>query len=350
MRNIRLLTWAITICFLTVSLMPIAVQAVTPVPTRPAITYNGIDYDMYFDSEVTPIERMDPPDGYIAGYVLNEEGRPVEGAMVSLLQNGQLWSPDKYGFFPGMSNYQTRNPDWTRRGYEDDEGFVKAGGFLFSLPISDAYTIVAEKDGYTGSATVIVGPEIRNTSDLVARIITVNITLTGYHKQSLYSSKKLSYTGAIVGDIWDASGGKTAARISLYQDGQLMDEPYNPQFAFGRNGSSKHIDYRFLHLAPGPYTVNVDSPQGNGTVSVNVGTDIMRADVVVSKDDSPKYVPRQGFMPTVGPYFATDIKSATTSPSPDTSDAEPSPALAWWATAVVMVTMTYILLRRRDRI
>lgn len=326
LRNIRFLTWTFAICFLSVCLIPIVVHAV---PYHPVITYNGIDYDVYNDWNATPAEPMESPNGYITGYVLNEEGRPVEGAVVSLLLDGQIWRFDRYGFYPGMSNYQTRNPDWTRFGYENDECFVKAGGFLFGLPVHDTYTIVAEKDGYTGSATVRIGPEILNMSDRANRSITVNITLKGYHKQSLFSAKRLSYTGAIVGDIWNNTGYKTAARISLYQDGQLLSEPNNPQFAMGRNGSGKHVDYRFMHLAPDNYTVQVDSPNGNGTVSVDVGVDIMRADVAVSNNASPPYLPREGFIPTVGPYFALNSVTVAASPAMATPEAKPGPSLVW---------------------
>lgn len=347
LRNILvLLVCEIVICFLIVSLSPAVVHAV---PYHPVITYNGIDYDVYTDYDITPVAPAEPPNGYITGYVLNEEGRPVEGAIVSVLQDGQLWRFDMYGYYPGKSNYQTRNPDWTRIGYDDDEGFVKAGGFMFGLPIPDTYTIVAEKDGYTGSATVRVGSEILNMSDRSNRSITLNITLKGYHKQSLFSAKRLSYTGAIVGDIWNDTGGKTAARISIYQDGQLLDEPYNPQFAIGRNGSGKHIDYRFMHLAPGHYTVIVDSPEGNGTVSVDVGTDIMRADIVVSKDTSPVYSPRQGFMPTVGPYFAPNKDTSAELQTVAATEAKPTPAMVWWATPLILTITASVVIWKRHR-
>lgn len=254
------------------------------------------------------------PGGYITGYVLDEDGIPVPDATVSLLQEGQLWQPEKYNY--PRFNYGI-NPQTTRIAYHDTEGFLQEGSFLFSLPLPDEYTLAVEKDGYKGSASVYIPRELLypDTNDSVPRTFIVNITLKGYH-QPTFSPEQLSYTGAIVGEIRSVPGYHAGANLSLWQDGRMVKMPNNPQSTLDYYYLGKRVDYLFEHLAPGNYTVMAEY-RGDGyygnyskTVSVDVGTCPMRADMVLpEKIKMPPYGwPTIQFTPTVGVLSASDTR------------------------------------------
>lgn len=223
------------------------------------------------------------PGGYITGYVLDEGGKPVPGATVSLLQEGQLWQPEKYNY-PRLPH--GINPQTTRIAYHDADGFLKEGSFLFSLPLPDEYTLTAEKDGYKGSASVHIPHELlyQDTRDSVSRVFMVNVTLSGYHPPT-FSPEQLSYTGAIVGEIRTVHGYRAVGiNVSLWQDGLMVKILNNPQSSMDLNYSGKTIDYVFEHLAPGRYTVRAEYFAGddfNDTVNVDVGARPMRADIIL---------------------------------------------------------------------
>ncbi len=254
------------------------------------------------------------PGGYITGYVLDEDGVPVPGATVSLLQKGQLWQPEKYNY--PRFNYGI-NPQTTRIAYHDTGGFLQEGSFLFSLPLPDEYTLAAEKDGYEGSANVYIPHELlyRDTNDSVPRTFTTNITLKGY-LQPAFSPEQLSYTGAIVGEIRSVPGYHAGANVSLWRDGRMVQIPNNPQSTFDYYYLGKRVDYLFEHLAPGNYTVlaeyHGDGNYGNysKTVSVDVDTYSMRADMVLpEKIKMPPYGwPTIKFTPTIGVFSASDTR------------------------------------------
>jgi hypothetical protein len=252
------------------------------------------------------------PGGYITGYVLDENGVPVPGATVSLLQEGNLWQPDKYGY-PSLP--YGINPQTTRIAYHDNDSFLNEGGFLFGLPIPDEYTLAAEKDGYKGSASVHIAHELlypNASSGSVSRTFTVNITLKGYH-QPTFSPEQLSYTGAIFGEIRGVPGYHVGANISLWQDGRMVKMPNNPQYTLERNYSGKEVDYMFEHLPPGNYTILAEYIHGGNycdTITVDVDTRPMRADMVLSNaTKAPPYgYPTIRFTPTIGVFSASDAR------------------------------------------
>jgi hypothetical protein len=267
------------------------------------------------------------PGGYITGYVLDEDGNPVPDATVSLLLDGQLWKPSKYSYPDNRDNPQT-----TRIAYHDTEGFLQEGSFLFGLPIPDEYTLTAEKDGYKGSASVHVG---RDT-----RVITVNITLSGY-RQPTFSPEQLSYTGAIAGEIRGDQGYPVGANVSLWQDGRMVKMPDNPQSTLKLNYSGQRVDYIFEHLAPGNYTVMAEYwVSGNifdsKTVSIEVGTRPMRADMVVPRAKRmPTGYPDISFTPTVGEFLA--------------SESRPTPALSGLLVLLAIGTVAYFMHKKFEK-
>ncbi|WP_048198734.1 carboxypeptidase regulatory-like domain-containing protein [Methanocella arvoryzae] len=247
------------------------------------------------------------PSEYITGYVFDEDGKPVPEANVSLWQNGQLWTPGKHQL-AGVENPQASLPS-----YSIISGVPKEGSFLFGFTAPGEYTLTAEKDGYKGEpVSVHVGEETLSANRLEAidNPVMVNITLTGYHMPTL-SSDQQSYTGAIAGTIKTARGyDVTGVNVSLLQDGVMVDRPDNPQSSFHRNLSGKRIDYLFHHLAPGRYTVKAEYFAGadfNDTVTLDMDTKVMRADIVLSKAYmSPLEAPAVIFTPIVGEFDAAE--------------------------------------------
>jgi hypothetical protein len=282
------------------------------------------------------------PGGYITGYVLDMEGNPVPGATVSLLQDSQLWNPGKYSCFAPYP-YGV-NPQTTRIAYLDTEGFLQEGSFLFGLPVQDEYTLTAEKDGSNGTVRVYVGGD--------TRVMTVNITLNSY-QQPTYSPEQLSYTGAITGNLMTASGMKVrGVNMSLWQDGKLVNMPYNPQSSFERNYSGANVEYLFEHLPPGHYTVMAEYSAGgeyNDTVTLDVGTSPMRVDIVLSQMfGRPGNFPVNSFTPTVVEFF-TSSPSATVLPSMAlVSESKPTPALPWIMVLLIIISMACFLYNKHN--
>ena len=111
--------------------------------------------------------------GMISGMVLDEDGKPVSSAIVTLWQDGQPWELNtKLAYNGGNVNPRLSGI------YGDYEG-----SFLFGLVAPGSYFVTAEKDGYSGSVNVTVdNVTIHSPSkeelDLVTQ--TVIITLPGY--------------------------------------------------------------------------------------------------------------------------------------------------------------------------
>lgn len=283
------------------------------------------------------------PGGYITGYVVDMDGNPVPGATVSLLQDGQLWNPGKYSCFAPYP-YGV-NPQTTRIAYLDTEGFLQEGSFLFGLPVEDEYTLTAEKDGSNGSVRVYVAGD--------TKVMTVNITLNGYH-QPTYSPEQLSYTGAITGNLMTASGMKVRGiNMSLWQDGKLVNMPYNPQSSFERNFSGARVDYLFEHLVPGHYTVMAEYHTGgdyNDTVALDVGASPMRADIVLSQMfGRPADFPVNSFTPTVVEFSASSPGTTVLPSTVQVSEPRSTPTLPWMIVVVIIGYMACFVYDKNNK-
>ncbi len=299
-----------------------------------------ISFLIVFFSSITALAQssgLAMPNGYIMGYVLDENGNPVPGADVSVWQNGQLWKPQQYGDYSGDDN---GNPQTTRITYVNADGFVKEGGFLFDLPYPDEYTITAEKGRYKGSANIHVS---QNSSSHII----VNITLDGYY-QPTFTPDQLSYNGVIVGDIRDIHGyNNWRYDVSLWRDGHLVIMPNNPQTCGIHNYSGTQVDYIFEHLAPGGYTVMVSylTYYYNDNVSVDIDTRPMRADILLSREPTvPDPLPDISFTPTVGEFVASTQASLSATALPCTAP-RPTPALPG-IIVILVIGSTAILLHK----
>jgi hypothetical protein len=189
----------------------------------------------------------------VRGFVLDSDGIPVPGANVTLWQNGNVWQHGK------MVYVKADNPQ-TSYIYSDEQHpqeYAITGLFWFGLVEPGRYVLTAEKDGYKGSTTVSVGDDMINTSftGFSAPKIMVNVTLEGYHVPVL-TQGQLSYTGGITGTLRTYWGyGAAGVNMSLWQNGQLVTIPDNPQASHGRDWNGSEIDFLFEHLAPGQYDV-----------------------------------------------------------------------------------------------
>jgi len=108
----------------------------------------------------------------------------------------------------------------------------------------------------------------------------------------------------------------------------MVDAPDNPQASTVLNISGRYVNYAFEHVAPGHYTVLAELDFGiNETISVDVGTDTVMADIVSS----------YGF-----PH-PTTLPDLNASPTNDPSPAQPTPALPGLITLLAVGFMLYYL-------
>jgi hypothetical protein len=225
-----------------------------------------------------------PDTGMITGYALDEDGNPVSAANVTLWQDGQFWQHTR------VTYAGSENP------YASDIHNGNEGYFIFGFVNPGSYTVKAEKDGYTGSASLTFND----------KTVLVNVTITGYHVPS-FSLEQLSYTGAITGTVYESSGQDmtAGANVSLWQDGLMVKIPGNPQVGIGSN-------YMFEHLPPGQYEVRAAMQYArvfrynSAKISVNVSNSKVTADI-----ELPFAAPH--LSPTLLP---TSMPSSSPSPSP----------------------------------
>lgn len=285
------------------------------------------------------------PSGYITGYVFDQEGQPIPGATVTLLQNGQLWRPGKFQFFSG------ENPQKSLPMYSNEGGFLSEGGFLFGFTEPGTYILRAEKDGFkTDEVIVQVGGNTLSANQLesVPLPIMANVTISGYHRENISSGQQL-YPGAIAGTLWAAGGyGVMGVNVSLWQDGKLVDRMDNPQASFTRNFYGKRIDYLFEHVVPGNYTVMVNYSAGGDftdTALVEVKDQPMRADIILSQLlTRPVDFPFITYSPIVGDFNSSpddDFKNTKLPTGDSNVDPAAIPGFSIVLTGVVIIIIGY---------
>ncbi len=220
--------------------------------------------------------------GSVAGFVVDVDGNPVSNAVVTLWGDGQIVNPSG-GFFgnPQISRLYSLS--------ESPEGPM--GFFRFDGVYPGQYTVTAEKDGYNGSVTVSVSNDtvhrLSSPADMQVPhndTMMANITLNGYHAPVL-SAGQLSYAGAVTGIVLDSEGKVLTfgdAKVSLWQNGQMVGRPDNPQYP--DLSGDRPRGFLFGHLPPGRYEVranvtditwathraNVTVDVGNSTVIANI--------------------------------------------------------------------------------
>lgn len=194
--------------------------------------------------------------GAIAGFVVDVDGNPVSDAVVTLLKDGDVVNPSG-GLFG--------NPQISQLYRVAGSSEWPMGFFQFVGVYPGQYAVTAMKDGYNGSATVIVGNDTVHQFSSLADMqvqhndtITINVTLNGYHAPVL-SGDQLSYAGAVTGLVLDSDGKAVAygdVKVSLWQNGQMVGRPDNPQYP--ELSGDRPRGFLFGHLSPGRYEVRVN--------------------------------------------------------------------------------------------
>lgn len=243
----------------------------------------------------------------ITGYVVDENGNGVSNAVVTLLQNGGKWQ------FAGKIHYAPRSDE-----NPQISGIDHPGSFTFGEVVSGNYTVTAEKDGFTGSKDFYVssdtGKKITH-EPLRFSETAVNVSLKGY-KVPVFNSTQISYTGAITGSVYDGSHGLRVANVTLWQSGQMLKVPKNPQ-------RSLPGTYQFEHIPPGQYEVRAEACDvagnwHNSSISVTVVDTPVQADVVLSTMAGSQLPPNT---PTPAPSpDNTSEQPDSTTPFPETGD------------------------------
>ncbi|MGA9139909.1 MAG: hypothetical protein WBZ29_06770 [Methanocella sp.] len=258
--------------------------------------------------------------GIITGYVFDEDGHPVSAAIVTLWQDGKPWQHNT------KLTYQGGDVNPRASGiYGSNEGF-----YLFGLAAPGEYVLAAEKNGYTGTASV----NVANTpthggfdSGLDVDTRSVNITLSGYRVPVL-SQEQQSFTGGIAGSLKTYRGyGVIGVNMSLWQNGRLVEMPGNPQSSYSRDFNGSQIDFLFGHLAPGQYLIIAEyySPfRETENVTINVSDRIEIIHIVLARI----------------------LNSITTTPAPNTTstgspDASATARTPFPGTAVILLTIGF---------
>ena len=203
----------------------------------------------------------------ITGYVIDEDGNGVTNAVVTLWQNGKPWE------FSGKIQYNsgTNNPQ--------SSSILNPGSFTFGEVATGNYTIRAEKDGFLGSTYFYVSSDTgRKFGEAPLRFseTSVKVLLKGYRVPD-FTPIQLSYAGSINGTVYDLLHKRASANVSLWQNGQMVKMPKNPQ------SSSPNGTYIFEHLAPGQYEVRAETGDASGNTH-NSSTSVMVANATVAAD------------------------------------------------------------------
>jgi hypothetical protein len=271
------------------------------------------------------------PYDVIPGLVLDEYGSPVQNATVTLWQDGQLWQPNET-WFPGITNPQLS------RSINNKEG-----SFLFGLLFPGQYTVTAEKYGYNRSAVVNI------VNSTVHSPYSTNIVFDDF--DAALSQKQVSYHGAIAGVIWDRHSEIMVrnAKVSLWQNGQMVKITGNPQ-------NVVECSYSFKHLAPGTYEVRVETTANPSSDlitenrTVEVGTGNVTADIVMQYlvfSSLPPTTPTP-VLPTPSTTPATPSAPAQTATSAQTATPVPSPGLIMILSSIGLAALFNRELRKSE--
>lgn len=259
--------------------------------------------------------------GEIRGYVLDESGKPVPAATVTLWQSGQVWKPGKvvFGYHP--------NPQATGIYDVCQNDNAPEGYYSFGIVDTGDYVLTFEKDGHTSTLNVTVSTEsvpMMSMEEYRETYMLANVTLEGYHVPAL-SPAQLACAGSLSGTVYTKTGTPVLhANVSLWKDGQLVAIPGNPQLSEDdQNGIPV---YRFEHLAPGTYEVRASkfylASEFSNSTNVTVGSgqasgDVHLDNLVFSSIQVTTPVPSETAAPSVpSSPMASPIGTSVSIPAP----------------------------------
>lgn len=199
----------------------------------------------------TPTPNITYPQ-YLTGFVVDDLGHSVPGANVTLWQNGQ------------MLNY-SGNPQ------ESGDGLTAPLG-VYTFVISQdslqpgTYQIIAIAGSYLGSINV----------DYNGTTVSKNITLLGFvyvPGPTATPTPAAAYPQYLTGLVLDCNGKSVPyANVTLWQNGQLVSSPNNPQLS-SAGGTSALGLYNFTinqdTLQAGEYRIMAEIDGQSGNVTIN---------------------------------------------------------------------------------
>lgn len=204
---------------------------------------------------LTPAQMSET--GAIAGKTTDLQG------IISGVTNVTLWQNGSVVRIPKNPQYSYQN-----------------GTYLFEHLAPGEYMLTAEVQGHSSFPVTV---EVGNST------VTANLMVQGYIEMippsptpgPTLTPEQLTYKGAITGFVFDNNGGRiTNAMVRLWENGQEVQIPDNPQKTNPGLKSTNRDDFLFEHLAPGTYQITADigmvpSPSiivtvGNSTAIANI--------------------------------------------------------------------------------
>lgn len=255
---------------------------------------------------LTPVPPFGAPgggslvSGSIAGKVLDADGNPVSNAVVTLWEDGVIAHTG--------SNNPIISELYSNEGATDEQ--FAEGRYQFFGVYPGNYTLMAEKDGQKSSTSISVNNETvhRTFEELNGSndTISVNLVLKNYHVPVL-TPEHMSYMGEITGTIYDQNSVTIpSANVSLWQNGELLIIPKNPQYAYS-NGT-----YRFEHIAPGQYQLTAEEEgHVSSPATVTIADTMIKVNITIA---DYAWLP-PGWLPP-GPPMTTNVTLVSDRPKP----------------------------------
>jgi hypothetical protein len=226
---------------------------------------------------------------------------------------------------PQISRLYSYNTDFT--------GDV--GSFEFVVYNAGQYTLTAQLDGYNSSIEVFVNNDSAGNTSIA------NVTLSSYSVPVL-SKEQLACAGAVTGVVMGRNGAiLPGVNVSLWQNGQLVKIPNNPQLAL--LGGNRFL---FANLSPGHYELIANTMYTSLSSFVDTAYVDMYNNTVTSNITMQNYT----YINMTPPSIPPQNPSNTPTPGTVTPNYLPSPS-AFPASLYVLLSIgatTLICLRKKS--